>query len=207
MRNILIIVSVVIKSLFVFSQKIFDNVAIGINLTPLISNTLDLKFEINPHRNWTYQLSAGGMLNRKTQYISKSDYTDDHISSGIFTSVGQRYNTRKEINKSTFFLGWKFIGGYFDQRGIQYPAIYDTITEIGAPVHKTGFFIAVGVETGSTIKITDRFWFDMGIQFTPPIYKDEQVSELYSILPGISPFLNLQVFIVSKFYITKQHNS
>lgn len=175
------------------------------SLTPIASNTLDLKFEIYPHRNLTYQISTGVIINKKTLYHGKGDHTGNHVSSGVFTSIGQRYNVRKEIDKSAFLIGLKFLGGYFDQRGIQYDAIIGI--GIGNPIRKTGFYAAVGIETGSSIKISDRFWLDIGIQFTPPIYKDEQVSELYSILPGISHFLNLQVFIVPKFYLIKQCNS
>lgn len=167
--------------------------AIALNIPPIIGHTIDLKFEYDWKPHWTFQLGAGYMINNKIKGSWKQvdDGTSNWNNSGFFASLGARFNTRKEINKNTFFVGTKLINGYFDQQA------YDD--EYDIPINSTGYFIAAGIETGVTIKIFERLKSDIGFQYSPVIYSDSQASNFYSILPGTGSVSSLQGILTVKY--------
>ena len=199
MRQLIIILTLII-ALTASGQGLTDNMTIGLNLPPIAGNTLDLKIESNPRPHWTHQLATGVMINNKIpgSLLKKGDFTRDWVNSGAFASLGVRFNTRKQINKSTYFIGSKLIGGYFDQSGT---SNWDNTNQA---IRETGLFAAVGLETGATIKFTDRFHLDIGFQYSLPFYTDKQVSGLFSVLPGIGAIMNLQGIVTPKFYIGRR---
>ena len=70
--------------------------SIGLNLPPLFGQTLDFKIEDNWKPHWTAQLSLGIMIDnkRKGSWSKVHDGTKDWRNSGMFSSVGIRFNTR-----------------------------------------------------------------------------------------------------------------
>ena len=195
MRRLIIILTLT-TSLTASGQGLTDNMTMGLNLPPLIGHTFDLKIEKHPRPHWTYQWSAGLMINNKLRgtYYKVGDGIKDRSNSGAFTSIGARFNTRKEINKSAYFIGYKLIGGYFVEKG-------STPDDINKPIRNTGLFAAAALETGTTIRFTNRFHLDIGFQYSLPFYTDDQVSIHHSVLPGIGAIQNLQGIVTPKFYI------
>jgi len=171
--------------------------SIGLNLPPLVGHTIDLKIENNWNTHWLIQLGLGAMVNNeiKGSWVKVDDGTIDWVNSGLFTSFGIRFNTRKKIEKNTFFIGSKLINGYF----IQYADNYEN----DVPFKKTGYFIAIGLETGLTIKVYKKISMDIGFQYSPVIYSERQASELYSVLPGIGAIGDLQGILTIKYFIRK----
>lgn len=180
-----------------YCQDIINKYSIGLNLPSLAGHTIDLKIENNWKPHWTMQLGLGIMINNKIKgsWVKVNDGTRDWENSGLFTYFGVRYNTRKEIAKNTFFVGSKLINGYF----IQYADNYEN--EI--PLKRTGYFLAVGLETGLTIKAYKKISTDIGFQYSPVLYSERQVSNRYSVLPGIGAIGNLQGILTLKYFIGK----
>lgn len=192
----------VILSLTTYGQTIFSNLTLGINLPPIIGKTLDLKVETNPNSHFTNQLAIGYMQDNKLEgsYYKICDFTENWNNSGAFISFGLRYNTRKNLEKSTFFIGIKIIGGYFDQTADTWDR--DNIHRTN--IRRTGFFGAIGVESGLTLKIKQKFSIDFGLQYSYPFYTDEQVSSFFSVLPGVGAIGNLQGILIPKFILKRK---
>jgi hypothetical protein len=177
-----------------FGQDNIRKYSLGLNLPPLIGHTIDLKIENNWKPHWTMQLGLGAMIDNKIKgsWVKESDGTMDWNNSGLFTSLGIRFNTRKEIEKNTFFVGGKLIEGYFIQHADNY--------ENDIPFKRTGYFVAVGIETGLTIKVIKKLSMDIGFQYSPVLYSDKQASYRFSILPGIGALGNVQGIMTIKYF-------
>jgi hypothetical protein len=180
-----------------FGQENRNRYSIGLNLPPIVGHTIVLKIENNWKPHWTMQLGLGIMKDNtiKGSWVKVDDGTMDWENSGLFTSLGIRFNTKKEMDKNTFYAGSKLINGYFIQ--------YAVTTDNGVPFERTGYFIAVGLETGVTLKLSKRISTDIGFQYSPVLYSDTQASKLYSVLPGIGAIGNLQGIFTLKYFIGK----
>lgn len=181
----------------IFGQEFNHKYSVGLNLPPLIGHTIDLKIENNWKPHWTMQLGLGIMIDNKIigSWVKVDDGTMDWENSGFFTSFGLGFNTRKEIEKNTFFVGCKLINGYF----IQYADNYEN----DMPFKRTGYFVAVGLETGLTIKIFKRISTDIGLQYSPVLYSNRQASKWYSVLPGVGAIADLQGILTIKYFMGK----
>lgn len=196
MKRQLLTYLLIIITVTTYGQSIFSNTALGINLPPIIGKTIDLKIETNPNSHLTTQLAIGYMQDNKLigTIYKVGDFTKNWNNAGAFVSLGLRYNTRNNFEKSTLFIGTKVIGGYFDQTAD---------SSGGGKIHRTGFFSAIGIESGLTLKIQQRFSIDFGFQYSYPFYKDRQASELFSVLPGIGSIGDLQGILTLKYLLIK----
>ena len=196
MRYILTIILIYFLTV-TFGQDNAHKYSVGLNFPPIIGHTIDMKIENNWKPHWTMQLGLGAMIDNKTKgsWVKVDDGTMDWVNSGFFTSFGIRYNTRKEIVKNTFFVGSKLINGYF----IQYADNYEN----DVPFKRTGYFIAVGLETGLTIKMFKRISTDIGFQYSPVLFSDRQASKRYSVLPGVGAIGDLQGVLTIKYFMGK----
>jgi hypothetical protein len=180
-----------------FGQDNTHKYSVGLNLPPIIGHTIDLKIENNWKPHWTMQLGLGAMIDNKIKgsWVKVDDGTMDWVNSGFFTSFGIRFNTRKEIEKNTFFVGVKMIDGYFIQHADNY--------ENDIPFKRTGYFLAVGLESGITIKFIKKVSMDIGFQYSPVLYSDRQASKWYSVLPGVGSISDLQGILTIKYFLGK----
>lgn len=176
-------------------QEIQRKYAIGLNLPPLIGNTIDVKVENNWKPHWTMQLALGCMINNKQQgsWIKVHDGTEDWRNSGVFSSVGLRFNTRKLLEKNTLFVGTKLLGGYFFQSAIN--------SQNDQRFEREGKYGALCVEVGATIKLYKKLSMDIGMHYARVFYSDKQASSLFSVLPGIGALGNVQGILVFKYFI------
>jgi hypothetical protein len=168
--------------------------SIGLNLPPLIGQTIDLKFENNWKPHWTAQIGLGFMIDNKQKgsWSKVHDGTKDWKNSGMFSSVGIRFNTRNDIEKNTFFFGTKLLGGYFLQSALN--------TQNKETFEMTGYYFAIGYETGATIKVYKKLSVDIGLLYSPVLYSDKQASYRFSILPGIGALGNVQGIMTIKYF-------
>ena len=178
-----------------YGQDNIRKYSVGLNLPSIIGRTIDLKIENNWKPHLTMQFGLGAMIDNKIKgsWVKVGDGTIDWINSGIFVSFGIRFNTRKEIEKNTFFIGAKMIDGYFIQHADYY--------ENDVPFKRTGYFLAVGLESGITIKVIKKVSMDIGFQYSPVLYSDRQASKWYSVLPGIGAIGDLQGILTIKYFI------
>jgi hypothetical protein len=176
-----------------FAQEDILKNSIGLNIPSLIGKTIDFKYENNFKSHCSFQVALGLMSNNtlKGSLLKISDGTNNWENSGAFTSFGYRYKTSKEINRNTLFIGAKSISGYFHQ-------IAENI-ENETPIERSGFFTAIGIESGFELRIIDKLNLEMGIQFSPVIYSYKQASRYFSVLPGIGSIGNLQAILTLKY--------
>lgn len=180
-----------------YGQEVKPKFAIGINLPPLVGKTIDLKLEGICNNNWTMLIGLGAMEDNKLQgtYFKLDDGMSNHSNSGLFATIGIRYNDSRKMAKARLFFGSKLIGGSFNQQA--------TEDETGAVIGRKGNFLAMGFESGVTLKIYKRLGMDIGIQYSPVLFSDKQVSGRFSILPGIGAIGDLQGILAIKYLLNK----
>jgi hypothetical protein len=176
-----------------FAQELGFKKSIGLNIPSLIGKTIDLKYENNYRSHCSFQIALGLMVKNKLKgsLLKINDGSNNWENSGAYTSFGFRYKTNKEINRNTIYFGAKSISGYFFQKAENYK------NEI--PIEKSGFFNAIGFESGFELRIIDRINLDMGFQYSPVLFSNKQASQYFSVLPGIGAIGNLQAILTLKY--------
>lgn len=197
MKKLISTLIAALVTLYCYTQETQGKYSIGLNLPPLIGKTIDLRFENNLNPHWTLQLSAGAMIDNhiKGSVYKVYDGLAYFNNSGFFGSAGIRYYYHKEVKKSALFGGVKIINGYFDQSG-RYEEGHNQVSE-------SGYFIATGIEAGVSWRLSDKFKLDTGLQYSPVIYADRQVSRFFSVLPGIGAIADLQGILAFKYFINR----
>lgn len=195
MRHIRITIIFLVVLMQCHGQEVKRQYAIGLNLPPLLGKTIDLRVEKNCNAHWTGQVGLGAMKDNKLQgtYFKLDDGMSNHINSGLFATGGIRYNVSRKMAKPRLFFGSKLIGGSFNQKA--------TEDETGAVISRKGNFLALGFESGVTLKIYKRLSMDIGIQYSPVLFSDKQVSGRFSILPGIGAIGDLQGILTVKYFL------
>jgi hypothetical protein len=199
---------------FLKSQEATHRMGIGLNLPPLIGNTIALDFECTNNEHYSLTFGIGGMLKNKlpgTLYMI-GESTNDHESSGVYSTFGIRYLPGKTMQRIRFFAGTKLIGGYFKQsatfekpfeawfRNGQIPKDYYFVDD---RVYSEGIFAAIAIESGIDLKISNRFHTEFGLQGGYHFYKSKRlVSSRSSILPGLGA-LNIVGILKIKYMIMK----
>lgn len=187
-------------------------IGLGLNLPSLIGKTISLDSDIARNNMYTYSFGIGGMLNNTLSgtlhKIGEATY--NHVNSGFYSSGGLRYNPRKEINTTYFFVGIKLLGGYFIQSAEYHQPFEEWFRDNKIPedyyfindrVYSEGFFTAIALETGINVKFTNRFHTEIGFQGGHQIYTTRrQVSSMSSILPGLGA-LNISGILKIKYII------
>ena len=86
-------------------------ISLGLNFPAFLGRTLELKgiYARNAWYSWT--ITSGIMFNN--QYAAKwgnpYDGTSNHINSGIYMSLGNRFTPRRSLMNNYLFIGGKFI--------------------------------------------------------------------------------------------------
>jgi hypothetical protein len=199
---------------FLKSQEATHRIGIGLNLPPLIGNTISLDVECTNNEHYSLTFGIGGMLKNKLQgtLYKIGESTDNHESSGIYSSIGIRYLSGKTMQRIRFFAGTKLIDGYFKQsatfekpfedwfRNGQIPEDYYFVDD---RVHSEGLFAAIAIESGINLKITNRFDTEFGLHGGYNFHKSKiMVSNRSSILPGLGA-LNIVGILKIKYLIVK----
>ncbi|NOU46096.1 MAG: hypothetical protein HOO86_03435 [Bacteroidales bacterium] len=199
---------------FLKSQEATHRIGIGLNLPPLIGNTIALDVECTNNKHFSLTFGIGGMLKNQLQgtLYKIGESTNDHESSGVYSSFGIRYLPGKTTQRIRFFAGTKLIGGYFKQsatfekpfeawfRNGQIPKDYYFVDD---RVYSEGFFAAIAIESGINLRLTDRLHSEFGIQGGYNFYKSKRmVSKISSILPGLGA-LNIVGILKIKYLILK----
>lgn len=193
-----LVISILMYTYSAYAQdnNFFKNTAIGINLPPLIGRTIDLRLEKTFSHKMAYQFGIGYMHENTLSGSLDKDW-DGIInlkSSGFFTTLGARYHTRKTKENNTIFFGLKYVFGYFDHSGFQ--------TQTDLMEYATGVFHAAGVEIGGSVKVTPRFWIDLGFQHTI-LTKEHWGLGKNFVLPGVGAFANTQGIVTVKYKLSK----
>ena len=207
----------IILPVFLKSQEATHRIGIGLNLPPLIGNTIALDIECTNNEHHSLTFGIGVMLKNKLQGTLHKigESTDDHESSGVYSTFGIRYLPGRTMRKIRLFAGAKLIGGYFKQsatfekpfedwfRNGQIPKDYYFVDD---RVYSEGFFAAIAIESGIKLRLTNRFHSEFGLQGGYNFYKSKRmVSRISSILPGLGA-LNIVGILKIKYLILKHED-
>lgn len=163
LRRLCLLAIVLIPVVVVAQKKSY----LGINVTPLIINTLDIRYEHQIGRNFAFQAGAGARLqNRDSSGIPPFGFLKNFVEMhnyGAYLSVGGRIFDRNSTEYP--YLALDVIGTYFDET-IQGDDGNGGIAIWDANGVKMGGSITVGFVT----ELLSRVHMDVALQFgyTPP---------------------------------------
>ena len=168
--------------------------SIGLNFPPFIGRTIELKSVYAYHSLYCWTITSGVMFNN--QYAAKwglpYDGTDDHINSGIYIGIGNRFTPRKSILRNYPFIGGKIYSGYFKQS-----ATYDSQLLIFSNdfyfvkdrVYSEGIYIGIAGEIGFAFMIKRKLNLEIGFEYGHELYTtNRRISSFYSRFPGMGIF-------------------
>ena len=198
-----------------FCQEIKNIKEIGLNIPSLIGKTLEIKGLYTNNNFFSISAYSGVMFPNKLQlsYVKIGDYTDDHLSSGVYFGFGTRFTPRKNINGDHFFMGFRLISGYFLQSAMPWEdyqehfidnIIPDDYYFINGRVHSKGIYFGFAGEIGSHFELKDKIGLDVGLEIGISLYESKfQVSKYYNRLPGIGVYHVKLIFC--PYYIMKKN--
>ena len=155
---------------------------LGVNLIPLIGNTLELGYEVNIKSNFSVDIYAGYVFNSNMSSPLKIGTQYDLTKkSGFFIKTGTRYNLRKELNKFAPFIGLNLVNAIAIEKGIYDPDFdYNTPNE---PVAKNSYNLGVNGIIGITTPATKKINIDLGVQIGTLLI--DNLLDFHSYMPGM----------------------
>ncbi len=200
-----------------FCQETKNIKEIGLNTPSLIGRTIEIKGLYFNNKFFSYTAYTGFMFTNELQrtYFKIYDYTDDHLSSGLYSGIGVRFTPRKNIDRNHLFIGFRIIYGYFIQSAT-YPddfeehfrdrIIPDDYYFKNDRVYSKGIYFGIAGEIGTYIEILKKIGIDVGLEIGFSLYESKrQVSSYYNRLPGIGCW-NIKG-ILSPYYIIKKNKN
>ncbi len=158
MYQVILLLCVLLPTLS-FAQR---NSYIGINLSPLLVNTLELRFEYQINRRLSFQLATGGRyqsvaINETPRIAPLEDYLQPE-NKAIFISMGMRFSG-PQISDFPYIS--------FDITHVHYWEEIVPRVSGGHPQLSTVNDTKLGVTAtiGMVSRITPRIFLDVGIQF------------------------------------------
>ncbi len=174
MRRLSLLAFIVIPLLTVAQKKSY----LGINVTPIIINTLDIRYERQLNRFFALQIGGGvRMQNRDSSTIPPFGFLKDYVelhNYGAYLSAGGRLFDRNSTEYP--YVALDLIGSYYDEH-IQGDDGNGGVTIWDADGFKMGGTVTVGFVT----ELFKRVHMDVALQFgyAPP---REDLNAYY--LPG-----------------------
>jgi len=155
---------------------------LGINLIPIIGNTLELGYEVNVKSNLSIDLYTGYVFNSKLSSLVKigTQYELDN-KSGFFIKTGIRYNRRKDLNKFAPFIGLNIVNSIAIEKGVYDPDFdYDTPNELFV---RNSYNLGINGIIGITSPATKRINIDLGLQVGTILINN--LIDFHSYMPGM----------------------
>ena len=155
---------------------------LGINLIPLIGNTLELGYEINIKPNLSVDLYSGYVFNSKlSSPLKKGTQYDLENKSGFFIKIGARFNLRRDLNKFAPFFGLNVINAIAIEEGT-YDVDFDIYT-LNEPVVRNSYNLGLNAIIGITSPATKRINIDLGLQVGKVMINN--LLDFHSYMPGM----------------------
>lgn len=169
MRHALILLLVMLPfCLFAQLEKV-RNTYVGLNLTPLMMNTLDLRYEQQLHDNMSLNIGAGGRYHNRGDNSTKTSLIgvfDDYIfikNTGAFLSAGVKFHD-KNVNE-TPYIGIDVIGHYYQDRLYTGLDTIDGTPTLADPQDFNGFDLGVSGTIGFMFHFAKkRLMLDLALQ-------------------------------------------
>ncbi len=154
----------------------------GINLMPLLGNTLELGYEQNVKPNLSFNLSLGYVFNSKLNSPFKIGTPYDlKNKSGVFIKIGARYNFRKDLNKFALFTGLNIVNAHAIEEGFYDPDFNNnTFNEL---VISESYNLGLNGIIGVTSPATKQINIDLGLQIGKVIINN--LLDYHSYMPGM----------------------
>lgn len=161
MKWIIPIVLLVIP-LHIFGQK---KIHLGVNLTPLLINTIDLSGEIQISNFLAVQGRMGGRFQQQKELDSPrlsflSDYTQKK-NQAAFLSLGARFFNLVPTEYEYPYIAFDFIGVYYSETILDVAA---TGSGISIFEDVNGIRAGVSFTLGFVWRLSNRLYLDMGLQ-------------------------------------------
>jgi len=136
---------------------------IGINVIPVIANSVEITSEFSRHPGYTFIFNLGytiqsghtGLVDHKVY-----DQISNRKSSGAFLKAGGRIylaSLNGQQRKSNFFVGAKIIVSQYHQTAVMVPIDGGQNLEGETPVSSNGVIISPAISLGFTRKLSGNF--------------------------------------------------
>ena len=178
---VIIILLIGFGSIPVNAQSLKSNY-LGINLIPLVGNTLELGYELNIKPNLSVDLYSGYVFNSKlSSPFKKGTQYDLDNKSGFFIKTGIRYNLRNDLKKFAPFIGFNIVNAIAIEKGI-YDPDFDNNT-LNEPVLRNSYNLGLNSVIGITSPATKRINIDFGLQIGTTLVNN--LIDFHSYMPGM----------------------
>lgn len=155
---------------------------LGINLSPLLGNTLELGYELNIKPNLSFDLYSGNVFNSNlSSPFKKGTQYDLDCKSGFFIKIGTRYNLRNDLQKFAPFIGFNIVNAIAIEKGI-YDPDFDNNTP-NKPVIKNSYNLGTNGIIGITSPAIKRINVDLGLQIGTVLINN--LLDFHSYMPGM----------------------
>lgn len=155
---------------------------LGINLIPLVGNTLELGYELNIKPNLSVDLYSGYVFNSKlSSSLRKETQYDLENKSGFFIKIGARYNLRNDLKKFAPFIGFNIVNAIAIEKGIHDPD-FDNNTP-NDPILRNSYNMGLNGVIGITSPATKRINIDLGLQIGTTLVNN--LIDFHSYMPGM----------------------
>lgn len=155
---------------------------LGINLIPLIGNTLEFGYEINIKPNLSVDLHSGYVFNSNlSSPLKKGTQYDLDNKSGIFIKIGTRFNLRRDLSKFAPFFGLNVVNAIAIEEGT-FDSDFDIYTP-NEPVTRNSYNLGLNGIIGITSPATKRINIDLGLQVGKVIVNN--LLDFHSYMPGM----------------------
>lgn len=141
-----------------------DQTLVGLNLSPLVLNTVDIQFERHVIPSMAVQVGTGFRLQSRSGKDPVSfGFLSDYIAQrnrAAYLSLGARFSNPVEWDYP--YIAFEVVSSYFNE------IINPPITDIGqGPLparHVKDVKIGFNVNIGFMLKLADKFYLDLGME-------------------------------------------
>ncbi|MBU0489467.1 MAG: hypothetical protein KKD31_16100 [Bacteroidetes bacterium] len=144
-----------------FGQTNDSTFLFGTNLIPIISTQFGGFYEKSLNEYMTFHAGLGYVFNGPGSWIKLGTDKELDKSSGSFISIG--LNGHLNDKRISPLIGLRIINSLSFEEGMMCSGASDTLA---TPEHftSTGYSLGIGGIIGITLKISNRLFFDLGIQ-------------------------------------------
>ncbi|TAE50867.1 MAG: hypothetical protein EAZ89_11190 [Bacteroidetes bacterium] len=154
---------------------------LGVNLTSLPLQTLDLRADFELAKNFALQIGSGFRYQQHSvDQPPRLSVLNNYIqlkNTSAFLSVGGRIFNRIGLYDYPY-MSFDVTGVYFDES----IKTYDDVSNSIIPMEVSGFRLGASATLGFVIRITPRLFTDLGLQFGYAKPREELVSYFF---PGM----------------------
>ncbi|MEM6804940.1 MAG: hypothetical protein AAF696_26315 [Bacteroidota bacterium] len=166
-----------------------DQTLVGLNLSPLLINTVDIQFERHVMPSIALQLGTGFRLqSRSGEDPVSPGFLSDYIAlrnRGAYLSLGARFSTPDEWDYP--YIAFEVVTSYFNENIVPPPPGPGLPSM--PPRHVKDFKVGVNANIGFMLRVANKLYLDVGIEmgYTSPRPRHD-VLAYYLPGMGISTF-------------------